>query len=104
MTRSYCWQHCASHNQRYAAVQDASDCLCGSSDDDYNTYGMAADSECNMQCTGNSNEICGGFWRQNVFDLGEFFNFYHLFRKDRTIILVDATKGCITHRDSSALY
>ncbi len=71
MTRELCWKHCVSHKQRYAAVQYATECFCGDSDDAYDRYGKADDSNCNRPCSGNSEEICGGSWNQNVFELGK---------------------------------
>ena len=71
MTRDQCIQHCASKYQRYAAVQYASQCYCGDSDDDYDRYGAADEGDCDMPCSGNFDEMCGGGWRQNVFELGK---------------------------------
>jgi hypothetical protein len=42
--------------KRNAGLQDADQCWCGNS---YGSQGQANDSDCNMQCTGDSNELCG---------------------------------------------
>ena len=39
-------------------------CFCG---DTYGTYGKS--DNCTKSCTGNSNEICGTYWRNSVYDV-----------------------------------
>ena len=78
MTRSKCWEHCASHNQRYAAVQAAQFCLCGNSNHDYSRHGKTNESDCYSLCGGNLNEVCGGSWGNSVFDLGEVYYITYL--------------------------
>ncbi len=78
MTRSICWEHCASHNQRYGALQNGAECYCGNSNHNYSKHGKVDDSECNTPCSGNSSEVCGGAWRSNVFDLGEVYYIINL--------------------------
>ena len=67
MTRAYCAEYCAYKNQRYAGIQFSYKCFCGDSDADYNKYGQVDESECNMSCSGNASEVCGGVRRQKVF-------------------------------------
>jgi glucuronoarabinoxylan endo-1,4-beta-xylanase len=47
----------------YAGVQYGGECWAG------NTVGYTVvdDAECNMKCTANASEICGGFWRASVY-------------------------------------
>ncbi len=39
-----------------------SQCFCGNS---YGTYGLST--QCNMTCSGNKNEICGGIWANAIY-------------------------------------
>ena len=39
-------------------------CFCG---DTYGTYGKS--DNCTKSCTGNSNEICGTYWSNSVYDV-----------------------------------
>ncbi|CAM9803989.1 unnamed protein product, partial [Hapterophycus canaliculatus] len=47
--------------------QNKQKCWCGSSSDDYDKHGQTDDSECELGCTGDNNETCGGFWRIAVY-------------------------------------
>ena len=53
---------------KYAGVQYARQCFCGN--DSYE-FQIVPDSQCNMKCTGNSEETCGGSWRMNVYSVAE---------------------------------
>ncbi|MBI3484048.1 MAG: DUF2207 domain-containing protein, partial [Acidobacteria bacterium] len=66
MTAASCQAFCRSQNFRYAGTQFSSYCFCGNS---FNRYGKRAESECNMPCSGNSRERCGGPWANSIFDL-----------------------------------
>eukprot|EP00026_Physarum_polycephalum_P021946 Phypoly_transcript_25602.p1 GENE.Phypoly_transcript_25602~~Phypoly_transcript_25602.p1 ORF type:complete len:124 (+),score=6.50 Phypoly_transcript_25602:43-372(+) len=57
-----CIELCAEFS--YAGLQDANQCWCGNT---YGTYGTGSDADCNMPCTGNPQEMCGGVWRNSVF-------------------------------------
>jgi len=52
----------------FAGVQAGNQCYCGNSNISSTWHAPA--SECNMPCSGNSNEICGGNMRMNVFETG----------------------------------
>ena len=39
-------------------------CYCGNG---YDKYGAAGEADCDKTCSGNVNEICGGFWRNSVY-------------------------------------
>ncbi len=58
-----CVQACFSAGYQFAGTQSASECFCGNS---YGVFG-ADPNGCNMQCTGNSAEICGGGSRNSVY-------------------------------------
>jgi len=53
---------------KYAGVQYASQCFCGN---DSHNFEIVPDSQCNMKCTGNKDESCGGSWRMNVYSVEE---------------------------------
>jgi hypothetical protein len=48
----------------YFGLQDGSQCFCGNR---LGLYGQASWKDCSMQCQGNADEICGGYWRNSVF-------------------------------------
>jgi len=51
---------------RYFGLQAQSYCLCGNAD--YDKHG-AAETECVMPCAGHVDEICGGVFRNSVYEL-----------------------------------
>ena len=80
MTLEKCFAHCRSFgDQKYAGVQYSSECFCGDAMAKYNRYGKGNEAECNHQCTGNEEQICGGTWRNSVYNLGKIHHncFYH---------------------------
>jgi len=52
----------------FAGVQAGSQCFCGNAN--ISSTWEAPASECNMPCSGNSKQICGGSMRMNVFETG----------------------------------
>ena len=64
MTHAKCSKTCLKKGFKYAGAQYADYCFCGNS---YGKYGKA--DNCNMPCTGNKNEICGGAWANSVYAL-----------------------------------
>lgn len=68
-----CADQCASKGFLYAGLQNGDLCFCGN---DFDKYGRAHDSECNIKCrtpdekimiTDNAFESCGGRWRNAVY-------------------------------------
>ena len=53
---------------KYAGVQYGKECFCGN---DSHNFQIVPDSQCNMKCSGNKDEICGGSWRMNVYSVEE---------------------------------
>ena len=51
-----------------AGVQSSSLCFCGTT---YSRYGRLRNEQCNMRCTGNYKEICGGFLRSSLYYTGK---------------------------------
>ena len=53
---------------RYAGVENGDACYCGNADDKF----IPTDSgQCNIPCTGNPGQFCGGSWRLQVYDTGD---------------------------------
>ena len=52
---------------KYAGVQNSNMCWCGMT---YGYYGSAPEDECNKNCKGNSEQKCGGNYRNSVYELG----------------------------------
>ena len=65
-TPQRCVQVCASRGFKYAGVQFAESCLCGNS---YGRFGQAAN--CNMACTGDGRQVCGGSNANSVYSTGQ---------------------------------
>ena len=62
MSVERCAEHC--RNERYFGVQYGNQCFCGNR---YGRYGQATDADCNMRCSGNQAQLCGGNWRNSVY-------------------------------------
>ena len=70
MTLNDCFDHCRTAGKRYATLQVGAECFCGDSNARYDMYGMAlTDDQCDNPCGGNNEQICGGTWRNSVYDL-----------------------------------
>ncbi|EJT99506.1 WSC-domain-containing protein [Dacryopinax primogenitus] len=61
-----CETFCAQGGYVYAGVEYGDECYCGNELDN-GAGGQAADSDCNMPCSGNSGETCGGSYRLNLY-------------------------------------
>ncbi|MCJ1408115.1 hypothetical protein MMC19_002188, partial [Ptychographa xylographoides] len=68
MTIESCQAYCSSstNNYRLAGLEYASQCFCGNALQQYSALGFTG---CNMACTGNSSELCGGSSRLSVYNL-----------------------------------
>ncbi len=62
MTVQDCIFMCAHKGYAYAGLQYGSQCFCGNS---YGRYGAV--NNCNMRCSGDSSQVCGGFWANSVY-------------------------------------
>ncbi|XP_062598585.1 uncharacterized protein LOC134260014 [Saccostrea cucullata] len=62
MTVEYCRNYCAKY--QFYGVEYSSWCFCGSS---LITNVRKPEGECNMKCSGNNRQICGGGWRMNIY-------------------------------------
>lgn len=62
MTTEMCLNICRERGNTYAATQYSSYCHCGNS---YGVYGPA--DNCQMICSGNSQQTCGGSWANSVY-------------------------------------
>ena len=65
LTNGGCISECTSRGYAFAATQYRNACFC---DNDYGAYGEATN--CNMGCTGNPRETCGGTWANSVYRTG----------------------------------
>lgn len=62
MTTAQCVATCRERGFDYAGTQFSNHCFC---DNSYGRYGSA--SNCNMSCSGNRSEKCGGSWSNSVY-------------------------------------
>ena len=54
---------------RYAGMQNHKECFCGDYSIAHDRYGQASESDCDRDCYGDNNQICGGNDRNSVFEL-----------------------------------
>jgi uncharacterized protein YegL len=64
MTTDRCLSECRSRGFTFAGTQYGSWCFCG---DSYGKSGPA--NNCNMRCSGNREEICGGTWANSIYKI-----------------------------------
>ncbi|KAG7096376.1 hypothetical protein E1B28_003820 [Marasmius oreades] len=64
-TVEYCLDLCAQQGFPLAGVEYGDECYCGK---DWNTFNTVCPNNCNMTCTANSQEICGGVYAINVYE------------------------------------
>ena len=62
-----CQSFCRSAGYKYAGAQYGNQCFCGNS---YGRYGQNLGNSCNMLCSGNNVEICGGSWANSIYPTG----------------------------------
>lgn len=65
MTTQACISACADKGFAFAGTQYSEQCFCG---DTYGRYGPATN--CDMACSGNASEICGGTWANSIYRIG----------------------------------
>uniref|UniRef100_A0A1I8IU21 WSC domain-containing protein n=1 Tax=Macrostomum lignano TaxID=282301 RepID=A0A1I8IU21_9PLAT len=65
MTVELCSEICAYGGFRYFGVQHYRACHCDSS---YGSWGPAPESECSQHCLGNPAQVCGGGWRNSIYE------------------------------------
>ncbi|XP_053683028.1 xylosyltransferase oxt [Sabethes cyaneus] len=63
-----CIQLCLQSGFLYAGVQYSSECFCG--DDPPKTSAKLPDSSCNMKCSGDPRQACGGYFTVNIYETG----------------------------------
>lgn len=67
-TPDKCTQLCLQSGFPYAGVQYGSECFCGA--DAPPEAAKLPDSSCNMKCSGDQHEICGGYYAMNIYETG----------------------------------
>jgi hypothetical protein len=70
MTPQLCQRLCTGY--RYAGVQFYSECSCG----DAVGYDRRPDSECNLPCSGDSSQMCGGGWHNSIYIVAPYVGCY----------------------------
>jgi hypothetical protein len=68
MTVGRCVDACQKKGYSYAAVEYSTECFCGSAINSPSV--KAKEAECNMKCSGDSSQTCGGGNRMNVYAKG----------------------------------
>lgn len=65
MTIQTCLARCRDGGFAFAGLQYGSQCFCGNR---YGRFGRA--SNCDMKCSGDPSQICGGFWANSIYAVG----------------------------------
>ena len=63
-TVEYCNALCAPLGKKFFGLQAGHACFCG---DSFGSQGAATPTDCNLPCTGNTSETCGGLKRNTIF-------------------------------------
>jgi beta-glucanase (GH16 family) len=61
-----CFEYCYTQNTLYFGLEYYNECYCGNS---YDLYGLIDENNCNYNCKGNYNDICGGGWALSVYSM-----------------------------------
>ncbi|KAL4233178.1 hypothetical protein ACF0H5_007862 [Mactra antiquata] len=64
MTNEYCYSLCVDGGWIYSGTQYSFQCFCGNS---LAREIQKPENECNMPCSGDNHQICGGSWRINIY-------------------------------------
>ena len=65
MTIKKCKEYCRENGWSIAGVENSKECFCG----DKAPTKRIPEFNCNKPCSGGKNEICGGAWALNIFEL-----------------------------------
>lgn len=76
-TPDKCVQLCLQSGFPYAGVQYGTECFCGSNAPADST--KLPDSTCNMKCSGDPHEICGGYYAMNIYETGISSKYTHTY-------------------------
>merc|ERR1719347_1212964 len=69
-TPENCGKYCLGKGYKYSGVQYHNQCFCGNTAPSSST--IAPKRECSYQCPGDTEQLCGGFWRMNVHETSKF--------------------------------
>lgn len=67
-TPKNCVQLCLQSGFPYAGVEYSRECFCGT--DAPPSTAKLPDSSCSMKCSGNTHEVCGGYYAINIYETG----------------------------------
>ena len=60
MTVGLCLDHCQQQQMRFAGLTRGNQCYCGTDEININQRSQKRDKDCNVECSGNNDEVCGG--------------------------------------------
>ncbi|VDI17420.1 Hypothetical predicted protein [Mytilus galloprovincialis] len=74
MENNFCLLYCKEQGYIYSGTENRAECHCGDDPyqygpEDVSDYHMK-DYDCNRECVGDSEQICGGGWRLSVYETG----------------------------------
>eukprot|EP00752_Nemacystus_decipiens_P013637 g12090.t1 len=74
MTTEVCFDYCTELGAAFMATQWAEECWCSPDGGlDYNRHNgtIGVNAECDMPCTGDGTEMCGGYWTFDLYELSQ---------------------------------
>lgn len=66
----HCINFCTAEGYVFAGVQNGPQCFCGNMFPKDPPHPKVSEDDCNTPCRGNPSQMCGGFWRMNVYETG----------------------------------
>ncbi|XP_071808036.1 uncharacterized protein [Asterias amurensis] len=69
MTVGLCLDHCQQQQMKFAGLTRGNQCYCGTDEININQRSQKRDRDCNVECSGNNDEVCGGRATLSVYNL-----------------------------------
>eukprot|EP00057_Strongylocentrotus_purpuratus_P026182 XP_011680656.1 PREDICTED: WSC domain-containing protein 2-like [Strongylocentrotus purpuratus] len=96
---SYCIQYCSESttaNYVYAGVEAGNECFCGEDSDNYTRHGVGSDDDCQIPCSGDPTESCGGLGYIAIFTSDGYIGCVEDDARDRVLPGVRITSSSIS--------
>lgn len=71
-----CFDLCLTNGFLYAGLQYSVQCFCGNNFPNSTVHPKVNERECQMKCSGNDDERCGGPWAMSLYEIGNLCKFY----------------------------
>ncbi|CAH1272952.1 KREMEN1 [Branchiostoma lanceolatum] len=95
LTIQACLKHCRTDGYKYAGVESADECFCGTNED-FDKHGESPLSDCDQRCRGDGSQYCGGHWLIEIYE-----SFMGQYGADQTL---DGARHYVYSPDFPGLY